>query len=358
MARRRRSAGGEEQVVRALSLLMEMARSRRGVLLRPFAEKRGYSVRAVYRSRETLAKAGAPIRQNPESRSRWQLMDGWLPASLIGAEKDELMALFIARHIVPGLQGTPVARALDQLWARIANPKPQQSLPTPDMFPLSFRTLPAIDYSEHRHTIDQLQQAIDQRHAVHIRYRTPDAAITERTIEPGFLHWDGGIEAMYVPSWCRLRDAIRIFAVHRIQSIEPRQNEMARPVPRRTMERAFRLWYRDRVEHVAILFTARVAGEIRERRWHSTQRVLDARDGGTCLHMDISAPEELERWLLGFGPDARVIEPTRLAEHIQRAHASAAGIGQVIDAAEPRRVRSSTTGGVAPRARAQAHRSR
>ena len=30
------------------------------------------------------------------------------------------------------------------------------------------------------------------------------------------------------------------------------------------------------------------------------------------IHLDISGPEELERWLLDFGPDARVIEPARL----------------------------------------------
>jgi predicted DNA-binding transcriptional regulator YafY len=124
------------------------------------------------------------------------------------------------------------------------------------------------------------------------------------------------------------------------------------------MERAFRLWYRDRIEHVTILFSSQVAGEIRERRWHSSQRIVDAADGAAYLHLDISAPEELERWLLGFGPNARVIEPTRLAERIQSAHAAAAGVGQVLDAAEPRRVRRSSTGAITPRARAHAQRSR
>ena len=162
-------------------------------------------------------------------------------------------------------------------------------------------------------------------------------------IEPGFLHWDGGLEAMYVPSWCRLRDAIRVFAVHRVLSIESLPDEPSRAVPaKRSIERAFRVWYRERVEHVEVLFTGRVAGEIRERRWHASQRTIDAADGGICLHLDVSAPEELERWLLGFGPDARVIEPLRLAEQIRRLHAQAAGTGAVIEASEPRRERAAT----------------
>jgi predicted DNA-binding transcriptional regulator YafY len=175
---------------------------------------------------------------------------------------------------------------------------------------------------------------------VRIRYRRPDGAITDRTIEPGFLHWDGAIEAMYVPSWCHLRNAIRVFAVHRILSIDPVPEASSRSVPsRRAMERVFRVWYRDKIEHVQVLFTAQVAPEIRERRWHASQRIVDGPDAGVYLHLDVSAPEELERWLLGFGPHARVIEPTLLADQIQRAHAQAAGVGQVIDAGEPRRSR-------------------
>jgi predicted DNA-binding transcriptional regulator YafY len=346
--RRRASNVSDPQVVRALALLMEMARSRRGILLKAFAEKRGYPLRAVYRARDTLIKAGAPIQQNPDSAARWQLMDGWLPPSVVGAAREELMALFVARQLAPGLRGTSVGRSLDTLWSKLTSPAPQQALPLAEpSLPFSIRALPAIDYTDHRITLDRLQAAIADRYAVRIRYRTPEAITTDRVIEPGFLHWDGGLEAMYVPSWCRLRDAIRVFAVHRILMIDGLPEEPARAMPaKRTMERAFRVWYRDNVEHVQVLFASRVAGEIRERRWHSSQRVVDASDGGVYLHLDVSAPEELERWLLGFGPDARVIEPTPLADRIQSLHLQAASAGQVIEAstAAPRRRRASEPG--------------
>lgn len=351
MAGRGKTKVEERQVVRALALLMEMSRSRRGILLRAFAEKRGYPLRMVYRLRDVLIEAGAPIRENPESPARWQLMDGWLPASVVGPAKDELMALFVARQLAPGLHGTSVGRSLDSLWAKLSSPGAQQSLPLSDATPISIRALAAIDYADHRLTIDRLHEAIERRHALRIRYRTPDAATTERVIEPGFLHWDGGLEAMYVPSWCRLRAAVRVFAVHRILAIEPLPDEAADSVPsRKVLERAFRVWYRDRIEHVQVLFTPKLAGEVRERRWHTSQRTVDAPDGGVYLHLDVSAPEELERWLLGFGPDARVIEPVRLAEQIHRLHAQAAGVGQLIDASEPRRVRTPSSESLAPNA--------
>jgi len=340
MARARGAkTASDTKVVRTLALLLEMARSRRGVALRQFAEKRGYDLRGVYRSRDALLEVGAPIRQNPESTGRWQLLDGWLPSSVVGAAKEELLALFVARQFAPGLRGTTVGRSLDSLWSKLANPSVQQPLPLGDsLSPFSVRTLPAIEYGEHRVTLDQLREAIERRHAVQIRYRTAESVTTERVIEPGFLHWDGALEAMYVPSWCRLRDAVRIFAVHRILTIASLPAEPSRSVPaKKAIERAFRVWYRDKIEHVEVFFTPRVAGEIRERKWHSSQKLIDAPDGGVYLHLDVSAPEELERWLLGFGPDARVIAPTRLADELRRLHALAAGTGQVIEASEPRR---------------------
>ena len=142
---------------------------------------------------------------------------------------------------------------------------------------------------------------------------------------------------MYLPAWCRLRNAVRVFAVHRIRAVEVLPDEVARMEPtRRSIERAFRVWYRDKVEHVVVHFTGRAAGEIRERIWHTSQRLDETITGEVTLHLDVSAPEELERWLLGYGPEALVLEPARLAEQIHQLHVRAAGNGLVLKASEPR----------------------
>lgn len=53
--------------------------------------------------------------------------------------------------------------------------------------------------------------------------------------------------------------------------------------------------------------------------------MTDTADGGVILEMDIAAPEELERLLLGYGADVVVEEPLRLAERIRERHAEALG---------------------------------
>lgn len=302
MGRRRAANVADPGVV---ALLVEMARSRRGVLLNAFAEKRGYPPRAVYGSRDTLVKAGALIRQHPERQSCLQLMEGWmgwmLPA-IVGAARNELKALRVARQLASGLRGTSVGRSRDDLSTKLTSTDAHQSLPLAvgARAPFSVGSVPAIKYGEHRATIECLTDEIEHRCAVRIQYRTPDRTTTERPIDPDFLHW------------------------------------AARSVPaRRTIERAFRVWHREVVEHVQVLFTGRIAGQIRERRWHGSQRLIDEQNGGVSLHLDISVPAELERWLLGFGTDAVVLEPLRLAERIQSQDTRAANTKQVIEACTP-----------------------
>jgi predicted DNA-binding transcriptional regulator YafY len=80
------------------------------------------------------------------------------------------------------------------------------------------------------------------------------------------------------------------------------------------------------VEHVAIRFSPLVADEIRERRWHATEHLSETADGSLVLEMTVAAPEELERWLLGYGPDAEVLAPAALADRIWQRHVEAAAV--------------------------------
>lgn len=317
-----RRSKGSTQIVRCLALLMEMARNERGVALRTIAEKNGWNPRALYRDIDRLSEAGVPIRKLGD---RYVVDAAWLPPGASGITRDELMALFVARCLAPGLRDTRLGRMLDSMSVKLLAPGRQGVLDLDRKEALNVRALAPIDYSKHRDAIETLERAIDARRIVEIRYQRPNGEQTLRQIEPGYLHWDGAAEAMYVPSWCRLREDVRNFAVHRIRSARLTDDRFSpRPETRRTeLARAFRLWYRKHAERVSVWFTADVAGEIRERRWHSTQKLHDAPDGGVVLHVDVTAPEELSRWLCGFGASAVVLEPAGLAESIRRTHAVA-----------------------------------
>jgi predicted DNA-binding transcriptional regulator YafY len=324
--------------VRALALLVAIARSQRGVLLKQFADERGYPLRAVYRDRDVLRRAGVPIEVGKDAR--YKVAPAWLPASATGASRDEMLALFVARRLAPGLRGTRVARYLDALWAKLAGPSGQTPLTFADEVGLSVPTLAAIDYAPHSVIIDLLATAQRERRAVWIRYRRVDGEETERVVEPGFLHWDGRLETLYALTWCRLRDAVRIFAVHRIRDARTTDETFAprRQTQRAALDRAFQIWVREHTQAVSVQFSARVAGEIRERRRHESQRLVDLPDGGVILQLDVAEPEEMVRWIMGYGAEARVLAPPELAARVQTLHAMAAQA-----AVDPPRVPASLT---------------
>lgn len=317
----------ECQVVRCIGLLVAMVNARRGVQLRSLYRHRGWNPRAAYRDVDTLSAAGVPI--DHDEHGWYRVAPNWIPPGAVHLKRDEMLALFIARRLAPGLRETVVGRSLDSLSSKLGTSNRQIALPFGDEASFRCPAWSSIDLGPHHATIETVREAIRARRALRIRYRKvrADERELERVIEPGFLFWCPQTDALYVRAYCRERADSRTFAIHRIVTAELLDEQFARrPDPAWEGAHAFLLWHRASVEHVSIRFSPAVAGEICERRWHASARVTPAEDGGVVLDMDISAPEELERWLLGFGPDAEVLAPASLAERIRRRHAEAAGL--------------------------------
>lgn len=328
-----------EQMVRVIALGQALASSRYGVVLRRFAEEHGWPIRYVHRDLKTLEQAGFPVEGE---NGRYRLASDRAPQVQIDVDPEELLALFIARQLAGPIRGTSLGRALDRLWAKLGARGRQGPLLPPSDPSLSIRPSSGIDYTPHRAHIAAIERAIAGREALACRYRRPRTGeISERVIEPGELYVDPGLESMYCIAWCRLRQAVRVFAVHRFLEVRP-TGEAAPPRPetrsRVALREAFRVWRSDTVQRVRLQFTATVASEIQERRWHASQTLEPGLSGGVMLTMDVAEPSELERWLLGFGPDVRVLEPAWLAERLDAAHAAAIVTDGVTPGLRPRRL--------------------
>ena len=77
-----------------------------------------------------------------------------------------------------------------------------------------------------------------------------------------------------------------------------------------------------RAVKVLVEFDPRVAEQVRARRVHPTQKVAVAADGRVRVSMSVPEAQEVlarvQRWLLGFGAAAHVLEPPELAEAVAR----------------------------------------
>ena len=70
-------------------------------------------------------------------------------------------------------------------------------------------------------------------------------------------------------------------------------------------------------EAVEVAFEAEMASYIRERVWHESQELEERPDGSVVLRLQVHPGFELQSWIKGFLPHARVLKPASLRDHIR-----------------------------------------
>jgi predicted DNA-binding transcriptional regulator YafY len=309
-----------DQIVRILSVARALAASRRGVSLKALAEREGWNWRTVYRDREALQAAGFPVEET--SPGRYKLADGWAVPNLPGVEPDEIAAFFALRALVESWRTTALGKPLDRLWMKLASARGRQgALVPPREAWFTVRSPLSIDYRAHARIIATFERAVREHAVVGCRYTAlSTGATTSREIEPGELYWDPGLESLYVIGWCRLRGAVRVFAVHRFLAATLTGDKFAPRGEARSaaaLKHAFRVWRGDNVEIVRVRFSRAAAQEIRERTWRPRQRVEEEPGGTVVLALEVSGTAEVARWVMGFGGEAEVLAPAELRREVE-----------------------------------------
>ena len=82
---------------------------------------------------------------------------------------------------------------------------------------------------------------------------------------------------------------------------------------------AFGVFTGDKIFDIVIRFSPDVADYIREKEWHQSQRLKELNNGGVELQLRLSSLVEIQRWILGWGGEAVVLEPPELVKSIHEA---------------------------------------
>ncbi|HNS96514.1 MAG TPA: WYL domain-containing protein [Polyangiaceae bacterium] len=78
----------------------------------------------------------------------------------------------------------------------------------------------------------------------------------------------------------------------------------------------FGLFLSSRKTRIVVDFDASVASQLRRRQIHPSQRLSNLRSGGLRMTLYVDNLDVVARWVLGFGPHARVIEPEPLRQQV------------------------------------------
>ena len=72
-------------------------------------------------------------------------------------------------------------------------------------------------------------------------------------------------------------------------------------------------------QEVRILLDPLAASLTGERKWHPSQKMTFRKDGSAELTLKVGLAPDLETWILGWGPRAKVLAPTVLKNRIAAA---------------------------------------
>jgi len=232
----------------------------------------------------------------------------------------ELFALLVAEKALQQYRGTTFEKPLLSAFKKMAAALPDTvSLNLADWErTISFRT--SAEPILNLEIFDTLAKATAHRQQLQLTYRKPGRRETElRVVDPYHLANING--EWFLFAWCHLRKDIRTFVPARIQAIDITGKTFDRPQKfslEKRLRDSFGVQSGQGSFDVIIRFNELVADYIREKKWHDSQQLKELKDGGLELRMKLSSLAEVERWVLGWAGNAKVIQPPELAGKVRK----------------------------------------
>ena len=233
----------------------------------------------------------------------------------------ELFALLVAEKALQQYRGTTFERPLLSALKKMAAALPDTiSLNLAEWEQtISFRT--SAEPILNLENFDTLAKATAQRRQLELTYRKPGRRETElRVVDPYHLANING--EWFLFAWCHLRRDIRTFVPARIQAVRTTGKTFVRPQKfslQKRLRDSFGVESGQGRFDVVIRFNEMVGDYIREKKWHDSQELRETADGGVELRMRLSSLAEVERWILSWAGNARVIRPAELAKSVKEA---------------------------------------
>jgi proteasome accessory factor B len=244
---------------------------------------------------------------------------------LLHLSRNDLVALFLARHALEPLRGTRLERMLAESFSKIAEACPGevsiQWSELDEAFSVKASGVLPADVT----LFGDLLDAVMANREVTFDYHKLTASSTERrTVQPYHV---GQIEhGWYLLAFDPKRKAMRTFALQRLTNLRVLKAKFERNPSfnaRDHLGGGFGVWSYNKEENhhhaVSIRFEGYAARVVAERLWHSTQEIRRLNEDGSAIEFQatLAGLEEITRWVLSWGSKAQVLGPPELKKRVR-----------------------------------------
>ncbi|MFO7972328.1 MAG: transcriptional regulator [Desulfobacterales bacterium] len=310
-----------DQLARQWMIFQTLASSRYGKSVSDLSRDLSCSSRTVYRDLEALQVAGFPIYDEKNNGKKvWCLLETARNPIPIPFNLPELTALYFGRDVLKVLKDTVFYDSLESLYKKIHTTVPSTLKKHLSQIEGRLRAAskPFKAYGKCRQIIEQINDAVTEKRVVEINYYTMSRKRWNRRRVDPYMIWFFD-NSLYLIGYCEWRKDIRIFAIDRIKTLQPTDEEFRLPVDfdiSDFMRHSFGVFH-GKPEKIQIHFTADVAGYITEKTWHASQQIQELDDGSILFTVEVPETEEIKSWIMRWGTKACVLEPATLRQEIQ-----------------------------------------
>ena len=281
----------------------------------------GTSRRTIFRDLKELQAIGVPYRYDARTSSYMIEPEFFLPP--VDLSLQEAMSLLLLVH-----------KARDQIQlpyknsALLAALKIENNLPAKirqycntALRNISIRVGPQ-ELFLHSAGLDKtfalLLQAIVKKRKVNIRYHL----LFERTIIDVELcpyHLLYNNQVWYVLGRSSLHKSVRSFKLNRIRELKPTERCFVDGENFDVYDYLGKAWSmipEGRIYNIKLRFLPKVAHDVAEVQWHSTQQVTFEEDGSAIIKFQVDGLNEITWWILSYGDRVQVLAPRILRQRI------------------------------------------
>ena len=305
---------------RRLAEVRGVLNSGEGASVYDIAERFAVSVRTAIRYIRALQVAGEPLYEEVEGRRKvWRLMAS-ARQQTVTLTTAQMVALFLSRRVFDFLAGTGFKEDLDDLFGKL-----EAQLRRKDFASARNLGRKVFDVNEARHIyegriedVNDIVTALLREERLRVTHESVSGGKKTFVLEPYTLMvYKKGL--YLVGRSLGHGGELRTFALDAFKEVEwLRGDTFDYPAdyrPEQVTEGAFGLIRGSEVTRVRILFDPKVARYVERVMWHPTQR-FKRTAAGLEMTMEVRGTTEVVGWVLGFGADARVVEPAALRDAV------------------------------------------
>ena len=285
------------------------------------AQEYEVSERTILRDIEALKDSlGAPVKYS-KAKNGYYYEDDSFSLPDIKMTEGELIAVFLGAELLKKFKGTPFGSRIGEAFKKIEMLLPKTvSVDLNDIekcYSFDINQVKELDENS-AGVFEKLTKAIKEKKTIEMTYYAIGRdKTTKRAVDPYHLRHSG---SWYLVGYDHVHKQLRTYAVDQIRDIKVTDDRFAVDKdfsPEKFFEHSWGIIEGQEITKVVVKLDKGIARWFKKRTLHPSQKTTTNKDGSLTLTFEVSGTDEIKRWIMSQGSNARVIEPKELKDEIR-----------------------------------------